>query len=69
MNLVLDYSITNSAVLQLAHFIYPGCYSVACLGMSCSDQSRHFSKQMVVAKEVTFQSTVIPIEKLSVEEG
>lgn len=68
MNLELDCSITNHTVPDLDHFIYPVFYSVACLGMSCSDQPRHFFKQIVVPKEVIVQSTVTPIEKLPVEE-
>lgn len=67
VNLELGCSIINSAALKLAHVIHSGFYSVLCLGMPCSHQPRHFSKQMVVSKVVIFQSTVVSIEKVSVE--
>lgn len=69
VNVELDCSIIHSAALKLAHVIHSGVYSVLCLGMPCSDQPGHFSKQMVVSKEVIFQSTVLSIEKVSVENG
>lgn len=69
VNLELGCSIVHSAALKVAHVIHSGFCLVLCSGTLCSDQARPFSKQMFVSKEVIFQSTVVSIEKLSVENG